>query len=252
MEKIHAEYSHRSDGSDTVLVFVHGIHGSPRQFDELIESLGGRYSIENLLLPGHGMTTREFHNSHVAQWQSCVDERVGRLQGEYENIVLIGHSMGSLLSVQTALARPRHIRGLFLMALPLAVHVTFPYIRNGLETSFCRKSRNKTIAAGRKAHSVAAAHPFAYLTGLPQYIELWKLWRATRERIGRLRLPVIVVQSAKDEIVSRASLRYLEKRENFRVVTAERAGHYYYPPEDREQIARILREFILEVCGKEE
>jgi carboxylesterase len=249
MEGNHAEYSHRSETKNTVLVFVHGIHGSPRQFDELIEALGGRYSIENLLLPGHGMTTREFHGAHAAQWQNCVDERVGRLQKEFENIVLIGHSMGSLLAVQKAICRPRHIRGLFLMAMPLAVHISFPYIRNGLETAFSKKDRNETIAAGRRVHSVAASNPFAYLTGTPQYIELWKLWRATRERIRELKLPVIVVRSEKDEIVSRASLRYLKMRENIRVITAEHAGHYYYPPEDREKIARALRDFIRLVCG---
>ncbi len=247
----HKEYRYRSENKATVLVFVHGIHGSPRQFDDLIELLGGRYSIENLLLPGHGMTTREFHASHRAQWQNYVDERVGKLQKEFENIVLIGHSMGSLLAVHTALSLPRHIRGLFLMAMPLAVRISIPYIRNGLEAACSKKNRNETIAAGRRAHSVAAAHPFAYLSGMAQYAELRRLWRATRERIGELRLPVIVVQSAKDEIVSKASLRYLERKANIRVVRAEHAGHYYYPQEDRELIARTLRDFIREVCGEE-
>ena len=51
MEDQHVEYRYRSEASETVIVFVHGIHGSPLQFEHMIQKLNGAYSIENLLLP---------------------------------------------------------------------------------------------------------------------------------------------------------------------------------------------------------
>jgi alpha-beta hydrolase superfamily lysophospholipase len=40
----------------------------------------------------------------MLQWQEYVDERVRRMQAEYENVFLVGHSMGSLLALQTAVS----------------------------------------------------------------------------------------------------------------------------------------------------
>ena len=93
MQTVHSEYKYKSS-SDTVLVFTHGIQGSPMQFNKIINSLKGEYSIENLLLPGHGNSVKEFVNSSLDEWQKCLDNRIELLEKEYKNIILVGHSMG--------------------------------------------------------------------------------------------------------------------------------------------------------------
>jgi methanogenic corrinoid protein MtbC1 len=50
METTHSEFHYKSDASDTVVIFTHGILGSPLQFDFMIEKLSGRFSIESLLV----------------------------------------------------------------------------------------------------------------------------------------------------------------------------------------------------------
>ncbi|MDP4152498.1 MAG: alpha/beta hydrolase [Bacillota bacterium] len=174
MEYKHIEYHYKLEKSDTVIVFIHGIQGSPLQLDYLIQMLNGLYSIENLLLPGHGKTAYDFRKSSMAQWQNYVDESVKKLQSEYKNIILVGHSMGCLLSVQSGISYPNQIRGLFLIAMPLNIHIKYSYIKNNLLAAFCKTDKNEIVAAARKGNSVSTSNPFEYVACIPRYIELLK------------------------------------------------------------------------------
>jgi carboxylesterase len=243
----HTEVLYKAAGSDTVIVFVHGIQGSPAQFDALIEKLDGAYSVVNLLLPGHGGSIREFAESSMDAWQAYVDEHVRRAQQEYQNVILVGHSMGCLLSVQAALTYPQKIRGLFLTAMPLRVYVRFKTFRNALIVAFHWKSRTEEIEVVRKANSVSAETPLGYLRGTPRYIELYAKIKATRSLVRQLTLPIVVAQSRKDEVVSRKSIRYVRQMENVQVLWAEKAAHTYYPQEARAYLADALVRFIGQV-----
>ncbi len=246
IEAKHLEYNYKSKTSDTVIVFIHGIQGSPLQFDFMIEKLNGTYSIENLLLPGHGKTAREFIKSNIIQWQNYIDERVKKLQQKYKNIILVSHSMGCLLSVQATISYPQHIRGLFLIAMPLNIHISYSCIKNNLIVAFSKNERNEIILAARKGNSISVSNPFEYLAGTPRYVELLKKSKSIREQIKTLELPILIVQSANDEIVSNKSLHHVENRQNIQVVIASNSGHYYYSQEDKEQISNTLKDFIAE------
>lgn len=247
LENRHAEYSYKAQKSDTVIVFIHGIQGSPLQFDFMIESLNGLYSIENLLLPGHGKKVKDFKNSGMDEWQKYLDAKVKLLQKEYKNIILVGHSMGALLAVCEAYTNPESIRGLFLTAMPLRIRMRFSYIKNNLAVAFSKKDRNEIIAAARKGNSTETSNPFSYLLGMPRYIELMGKIKSTRELIERLNLPTVVVHSENDEIVSKKALEYLKGKKNIRIVVVKNAGHYYVPEEARKQISGILNQFIREI-----
>ncbi len=246
----HTEYQYKSATSDTVIVFVHGINGSPLQFEFLVESLNGTYSIENLLLPGHGSTMKEFTSSGMAQWQDYVDEKIRVLQEDYNNIILVGHSMGSLLSVQAAISYPDKIRGLFLMATPLTIHFSLSFIKNSLTVAFSNSNKNEMIDAARRVNSVSVSSPFGYITSAPRYIELLKKCSATRQLLSQLHLPIVMVHSAHDEIVSSKALQYAKDQPNIHVVILDNSGHYYYAREDKNLISNALQGFIMEAAAK--
>ena len=246
MDSKHIEYHFKAETSDAVIVFIHGIQGSPLQFDFIIEKLNGAYSIENLLLPGHGKTASDFRSSTMTQWQNYVDERVEKLQKEYKHIILVGHSMGGLLSIQSAVSYPEQIRGLFLIALPLRIRVSYPCIKNSLCVAFSKKDTNEIIAAARKGNSISASNPFEYLAGIPRYIELLKKSKSTRALLEKLPLPIVIVHSANDELVSNKSLNYAKDKDNIEVITVNDSGHYYYSQGAQEKISDTLEEFIAE------
>ncbi|MGI5971848.1 MAG: alpha/beta hydrolase [Oscillospiraceae bacterium] len=241
----HREYRYRCRCSDTVIVFTHGILGSPLQFEDMVEKLGGSYSVENLLLPGHGKTIKEFRRSGMAEWQAYVDERVRLLQRDYKNIVLVGHSMGCLLSIQTAVSYPLNIKGLFLTALPLFVHFGVPYLKNIFTVGFSRDICNPVVAASRRLNSVSVSNPFEYLKGSMRYIELLNKIRASRELLRELNVPVMVLHSARDVVVSEKTLRFIDENSpDIRYEVLRDSGHFYYPAGDRERALSLFVDFI--------
>ncbi|NLO48316.1 MAG: alpha/beta fold hydrolase [Clostridiales bacterium] len=246
----HCEYHYKSEGSDTVVVFVHGIEGSPAQFDYMIEKLNGAYSIENLLLPGHGFTKKEFSHSSMAEWQGYVDEKIKQLQNQYKHIILVGHSMGCLLSVQAAISYPQKISGLFLTCIPLCIRVSLPYLKRVLNLYAGKNNNNEYRASVKKGNSVSCASFFGHLAGTPRYIELFKKIRLTRKTIGQLELPVMVVQSQYDEIVSFKSVDYIAHMKNVKVLSAEGAGHVYFPEAAQAFVSKALLTFISKVTLK--
>ncbi|NLT13669.1 MAG: hypothetical protein GXY05_04935, partial [Clostridiales bacterium] len=68
--------------------------------------------------------------------------------------------------------------------------------------------------------------------------------RKTRDLVGRLGLPMIVVSSENDETVSVKSLRYVENMPNVRLMSARDSGHFYYPKETKELLSDALLHFI--------
>ena len=77
----------------TAVLFVHGIQGSPGQFQFLIEALPAGVEVRNLLLPGHGGSARDFRSSDRAAWLAAVGGEAKRLLEQGRRVVYVGHSM---------------------------------------------------------------------------------------------------------------------------------------------------------------
>lgn len=79
----HQEFQLTGDSTD-VVVFVHGILGSPCSFRKMAERLH-RQGLDcvALLLPGHGGTARQFTSAKAAQWPEYVKQRVADLRQQY-------------------------------------------------------------------------------------------------------------------------------------------------------------------------
>jgi carboxylesterase len=241
---IHLEYCYKAQHSDTVIVFIHGILGSPSQFAFLLGKLNSAFSVENLLLPGHGGTIKEFAASNMAKWQHYVDERVRRLQYEYQNIIFVAHSMGCLLSVQAALSYPEKIRGLFLMAMPLVIRIQSPFVGNKMIAAFQKNASEEIAAAVKENNGVQAHGALSYMTALPRFMELYFKGIKTRKLVGQLSLPMLVINSEYDETVSVKSLRYVDQMPNVSILIAQNSGHFYYPKETKALLSDALLHFI--------
>ena len=85
--------------SDVGVLFVHGIQGSPSQFDFLISRLRDSVTVCNVLLPGHGTTIREFRNSSSSPWLPAVRDAAQKMKSQCERLYFVGHSMGCLLGL---------------------------------------------------------------------------------------------------------------------------------------------------------
>jgi pimeloyl-ACP methyl ester carboxylesterase len=129
---VHA-VDHGGDGPPMVL--VHGLGGSLLDWRDVAPALARHHRVWSLDLIGFGRTPIENRHATIAANQRLVDAMV-RQVGRGEPVVLMGNSMGGLISIVEAARRPDLIAGLVLVdpALPrtrggrLALMITVAFL----------------------------------------------------------------------------------------------------------------------------
>jgi pimeloyl-ACP methyl ester carboxylesterase len=106
------------DPDAPLVVFLHGITGSRRYFRRRVAPLASRYRLVIPDLPGFGLSPKP----HVDYTPRFFRDSVRRFM-EFEGLVgkpcvLVGHSLGSIVSVEYAAAWPGEVRALALVNLP--------------------------------------------------------------------------------------------------------------------------------------
>ena len=72
-------------------------------------------------------------------WEEYVNAEIARYKKNYNSIILVGHSMGSLLSFLTYMESPEQIIGIVAIDTPLYVRVKGRALRNNLKVGFCKE-----------------------------------------------------------------------------------------------------------------
>ena len=237
----HEEYIRRSIGADTVVVMIHGILGTPRHFDRFLSSIPESVDICNMRLPGHGGTVLDFAHTSMAQWRQAVRERLAQLSEEYENILILAHSMGCLLSIEALEEFPK-LRGMVLLAPPLKICFRPVMIKYCFRLVFDCIDESDPAQRGIKyaAGVTQDLRLWRYLGWIPRFLELFALCRQTRKKIPKVTIPCRVLLSRKDELVSLKTRRYLQGHPRISYEILLNSGHFYYSPEAAEEIRRSL------------
>ena len=241
---MHQEYIRIVPGADTAILMVHGIVGTPRHFDFLIDSIPEDVSVVNILLPGHGGTVQDFGKASMAQWKEKVKNEISALCSTHRRILLIGHSMGTLLTSEVAECYP-NIKGLLLINVPLRVQVAPRMVSASLRCSFGKGNPDRPADWGVMHAGVQLSKRFwLYFSWIPRFWELLVLCRQSRRRFETLSLPVYTFQSYDDELVRRSTSRHLLKNPTIRHIMLKGCGHFLYPPEAQEQMKNALKDLL--------
>jgi pimeloyl-ACP methyl ester carboxylesterase len=115
---VHA-VDHGGDGPPMLL--VHGLGGSLLDWSDVARPLARTHHVWSLDLIGFGRTPLAGRPATVARNQEMVD-RVAHHVGQGQPVVLVGNSMGGLISMLEASRRPERVSSLILVdpALPIA------------------------------------------------------------------------------------------------------------------------------------
>lgn len=237
----HSPFKRILPQANTALLLIHGICGSPRHFDFLLERVPENISVWNLLLPGHGGSTRDFSRADMIQWRKAVGEALDELCQNHSRVLVVGHSMGTLLALEKAIENPGRMDAMFLLAVPLRIKFGFTAAKNALHTAFAPPEKDSCIQnAARQCTSVALSlNPLDYIGWLPRYLELFTLAKKVRRMIPRLKTKCAVYQSRRDELVSLRSLKLLPG-----AAVLDGSMHYYYPDADRLYLQNEFEKFI--------
>ena len=231
----HAPYIRHVDGGKKVILFIHGFLGSPRHFDMFLPLVPKDVAVYNLLLPGHGENVLAFGRSSMQEWKMHVHAIMQELAAQYQEIISVGHSMGTFFAMDAAKKFPSCVTQLFLLASPLQIGLKPFAVKNSLKSLFqCMDEQDEIAKAYADAHSVTLNFRFwEYLTWIPRYIELFQESKRHRKQIGTLTLPCSFYQSGKDELVSPKSARFIPKTEHMQLKILKHSTHFIYATEDK-------------------
>ena len=231
--------------ADTAVLFIHGIVGTPRHFDDLIPLLPDTVSIHNLLLAGHGGSARDFARASMREWEAQVEAAIAALAETHPHIYIVAHSMGALLSIEAALHH-KEVEKLFLLAVPLRIALTPAMARNSWKVYGGNIAPNDhaALAAQRCCGVAQTKNPLPYLGWIPRFLELFSKIRAVRKLLAKLTTPSLAVQSMKDELVSPRTIDELRRNSHIALLPLPHSGHYYYPPEEKQALHEAFTAFL--------
>ena len=252
MNNLHRQTYKHINNSDTIIIFIHGFTESPIQFDNLTNlAFKNGYSYLNLLLPGHGTTSKEFTKNGYKKWTSYVDNQLEEMQQKYKNIFLVGHSMGCLLAINMYLKNKYNIKGIFCINIPFNIRVDFKtfiagakiaIIPNFVKDEFTKTMKERTSISNKKL----LLYPF----WIPRYIDLFYLSYKILFKLKYIKIPIIYLQSYNDGLVSIKSaitIKKILKKYNLKksiIIILKNSGHFYYSEEDKKIVEKSFLTFL--------
>ena len=240
----HAQKETHIASADTVVVFIHGILGSPAHFDFLLaHAHAAGVSTASLLLPGHGGAGIAFAKTDVTQWKNYVLAQIEPLTKRYKRVLLYGHSMGCLLSIYAARALLGAVHGMFFLALPLHIRLSWRAIALSFTALFSRKETPQ-MAAVKVSYSIAPTPLYVYVRWLPNFIRLLRFAKETRRQGDFPDIETVCLFSAHDELVPPCAARAAQKHLHsgrLRCEELPHSGHYLY---DEHDLARMTELFL--------
>ncbi len=244
----HEPFSCELAGSKTAVIFVHGILEGPFQFHGLAAKvLDHGMSAFGILLPGHGTTAEGFANSNRNQWVNDLDEKIEQLSKKYPHIILIGHSMGALLSL---LACEKHecVVGVVAMATPLAVKVSLKGFICSLKVLTGHYSPDdEYVLASYRAWSITKGTWRTYIKWIPRYLDLFHLMYETKRQLPYLKKHLLFIHCQCDEFVRNKTVHILKRKlsgANYDLVELCESGHFYYRGDEGQKLETVILSFI--------
>jgi pimeloyl-ACP methyl ester carboxylesterase len=251
-------------GAGPPLILVHGLGGAAVNFTELAPLLARRRRVVVPDLPGHGRSApfrREVDLDDYAAHVAAVAEREDALAAP-----VLGYSMGAVVALRLAVARPRDVTGLVLVAAAGIVSATrraelFVALTGLLKPArvasvfrrqFAVRPRLRHVPFGYwgavRPSALSPAAVLGFLEGPSQHTDVGAAGRALvrddpRPDLDRVTCPVLLVWGARDRLVPlRDGFEYARRlRAPIRALPA--AGHLVVG-EQPGAVAALVGEFL--------
>jgi pimeloyl-ACP methyl ester carboxylesterase len=251
-------------GEGPPLVVVHGLGGAAVNFTELGPLLARRRRVLIPDLPGHGRSDpleRVDGLTSYADHIAAVAELEGMLPAP-----LLGYSMGGVIALRLAVARPEDVPALALVSAAGIVSVTRraqiwlaitgvlrpAQVMTRFRTTFARRPRLRWLPFGLwGAVDPPALSPqgvLGFLEGPSQHTDVGAAGRALlgddpRGDLDRVRCPVLLLWGARDRLVPLEDGFQYARRLRAPIRTLPAAGHLLIGEQPRE-CARVLESFL--------
>ncbi len=181
------------------VLLVHGLTATVAEVRLLAERLHEHgFTVCGPLLPGHGTTPEDCNRTPWQAWAAACERAYQELRADCDRVFVGGESTGAVLGLYLAAQHPEMAGALaYAPAIKLRtgwfdrfrVHL-FARLIDSVPKSTLNQNANWQ---GYKVHPLRAVR------------ELYRLQKATRARLARIRQPILVVQGRGDTIIHPSS-----------------------------------------------
>jgi carboxylesterase len=259
------------EDAERACLLIHGFSGRPSEMRGLGEALAAQgIRVYGVLLAGHSGDPEHLLHSNRKQWIASAEEGLAQL-ARYPQVFVAGLSMGGVLSLLLASRHPERIAGVAALSTPTrniggwqgrAVPVARYFMRwfyplaqlnfndPKVQAQVLKQARLRDPAVDidfSDAQTVAMIKQMIRIP-VPAIAELFALTNQTRKQLGRVRSPLLIIQSKNDQTVNPACAEEL-----YRLTTAavprslhwlERSDHVITMGVEREEVYRLVIEFL--------
>ena len=188
------------------VLLLHGYNDSPQSLQFMAAALHARgWSVRVPLLPGHGRRLQDWAATGADEWENAARAELAALRRTHDAVAVGGLSMGGALAFMLAAEDPA-VRAVVGFA---------PYLHVSLSVELLQfiaplasiGAKYFSSGGSSSVHDPAASDGMiAYRCSTPHLaVELEKLVKRTRAGLGKVRQPVLVIQSREDNRIPVAS-----------------------------------------------
>lgn len=222
-------------------LIIHGYTGGPYEIEPLSDFLKEEtdWHIEVPTLPGHGRKLALKNVSHK-KWINAAENSLKQLLDKYDEVYLIGFSMGGMIA--SYLAAKYKVDKLVLLASS----------RKYLSLKQIVLDVNQVVADGVKGNikkNKLYIHYRKKIGGVPfrANLEFLKLVKFTKPYLKEIDSNVLIAQGQKDGMVPYKTAYFLDKEissEVKEVVFFERSRHLICLGEDKDTLNKMIYDFL--------
>lgn len=240
-------------GAGVSALLIHGLTGTPYEMRYLGERLAERgVRVRGVKLAGHAGEPEELGAAGYDNWYESAINGLEELRQYGEPIVVIGQSMGAVLSARLAADQSESVAGLVMLApalfLPTSVTIALKSLRAVLG-SFV-DSIYLYNPSGSDIHDAAArsVHPTCHLMPLSAPMKLFDLSLLVRPMLPRVAQPALVMHAQGDHTCPmRRNLPYVMKHlgsAEKRAIELQQSYHVITVDSEKERVASEVAEFV--------
>lgn len=226
-------------------LMLHGVAGSPAEIRPLADFLAANeITVRAPLLPGHGTSPENLRGMRWPEWVRAAEQELQMLQDRYQQVHLIGFSMGGLISLH--LAAHREVDSVITLSCPSQLadwrQVFVPLARFFIKDYPTRIS-NPTVAAQLESYDripVSAIH------------SLIRLNKQVRKELPRIRTPILAIQGDRDKWIASGSAEYILGKVSSQVrerILLPGRNHMLVLEQGREEVFSAVLRWLRRVSG---